>query len=138
MSEPLAYIKHKWYCNECWKYTERTIDCHTKPPLTKTLPCDYCGKLALKYKGGTDARVTTYGNCGYVSCEKGSAQNIKNMDMKQKEEYEQKCANDPFIKQRREEKKPENRPWWRKDMEKPLDLTRIKDVNKYIETGEKD
>ncbi len=28
-------------------------------------------------------------------------------------------------------------PWWRKPGSKPLDVTKIKDVTKYIQTGEK-
>jgi hypothetical protein len=28
-------------------------------------------------------------------------------------------------------------PWWRPEGSKPLDVTKIKDVQKYIETGEK-
>lgn len=29
-------------------------------------------------------------------------------------------------------------PWWRKPGDKPLDLSRVKDTRRYIDTGEKD
>ena len=45
-----------------------------------------------------------------------------------------------WVEQKKQEQKAkeEATPWWREKGEKPLDTSKIKDVNKYILTGDKD
>ena len=129
----LAFIKHTYYCKQCWQHTERILSCHEQPPFSRTLPCDACGALELKYEGGTDCRVTTNGNCGYVSFEKGSEQNIKRIGQ---DAYEKMCNEDRVVAAKRKGLEEGKKCWWREGG-KPLDLNSVKDVNKYIQTGDK-
>jgi hypothetical protein len=135
LSEPLARINHKYYCRECYKYNHIILSCHDKPPLSKDLECPDCGNVGLKYEGGFDCRVTSTGNCGYESAEKISKQNIKRIG---KEQFEKMCDADPVIKHKKESAEQGKKMWWRanqKDKSKPIDLSKIKDVKKYIEHG---
>lgn len=126
----LANITHKYYCGKCSKFINITLPHYENRPFD--ICCSVCDE-DLKYKGSADARVSSIGNCGYISAERISEQNIKRIG---KDAYHQMCLEDPIGKARAEQVKHE-KPWWRKNMDKPLNLSEIKDTKKYIETGEK-
>ncbi len=137
-SEPLAMIQHKYYCKVCYKHSSFTMSCHDKPPLSIELECPYCQQKAMKYQGGFDCRVTTTGNCGYESFEKGSDRNIKRIGQ---DGLDAMIAADPVAKHRKESAAKAKDLWWRQGLEnpaKPLDLSKIKDTEKYIQTGKTD
>ncbi len=131
MENSFGNIIYKYYCKECSKFFKMSIDFDER---LKDWGCPKCLKK-LKFVGGTDARVAGNG-CGYVSYEKQSEINWKNLSQDQKE----KALNDSFTVQRDKRDVEANKGrWWRDfcpDPDKPLDLSRIKDTEKFIMTGE--
>ena len=128
-----ATISYKYYCKKCSHFLSYILDFDER---LNEFACPKCLEK-LKYCGGNDIRVSATGNCGYISLERQSERNIKEIGQ---DRYNQMCEKDPIISKRIEAKKEENRPWWRKyqdDPSKPINLKDIKNPEKYIETGEK-
>lgn len=121
-------IAYRYYCNKCSCFYKFILDfderLHQKCPVCEE---------ELKYHGGTDIQISDNGNCGYCSAERVSEQNIKRIGQSA---YNDMCNKDPVIKGRREGREEGKKCWWREGG-KPLDLSEIKSVDKYIATGQK-
>ena len=128
----LARIIYKYYCEDCSKFYKMELDFDDR---LKDWGCPKCLKK-LKYKGGCDARVSSNGNCGYVSCEKQSESNWKNLSSIEKEQH---LANSLTVQRDKRNTELNKQRFWREycpDPNKPLDLSKIKDTEKFINTGE--
>jgi hypothetical protein len=127
-------VAYKYYCNKCSRYDKYII------PFEERLneyACKVCFEK-MKYCGGCSIAISSTGNCGYISAEKVSEQNIKRIGMTR---YKEMCMEDPLYSKRVEAHETSKEIWWRKtlkDPTKPLPLSKVKDVQKYIETGSMD
>lgn len=127
-------ISYQYYCADCSKIFKYILDFDDR---LKDYACPIC-LSKLKYKGGTDVSVSSTGNCGYQSAEKVSEQNMKRIGQ---DAYRQMCLEDKLVQKRIEAHDKNKRPWWREnlvDPSKPLPLDKIKDVEKFIKTGDID
>lgn len=113
-------------CNNC-KYEEEDFE----QSITKNFPakCPSCKKKKLVQDYSIPKDIT-----GHVyeikTALQQSEKNIKDMG---KEQAQIKFDNLPQTK-----KKKAPKPWyWSEGQEKPLDITKIKDTKRFIETGEK-
>lgn len=132
MKNQFARIIYKYYCESCSKIYKMELDFDDR---LKNWGCPKCLKK-LKYKGGTDARVSSTGNCGYVSCEKQSEENWKKLSSEEKEIH---LANSLTVQRDKRNQEANKGRFWKNycpDPNKPLDLSKIKDVEKFILTGD--
>lgn len=119
-----------FYCRKCFKHTyieqwNTSKFRHARCSYCKNKDTKFVDTVSYSYGGGKD-------NVGYISCEKQSEVNIKRIG---RESYEKMADADPIMSKRKEAAK--KLPWWRNGEKKPLDVSGIKDISKYIRTGEK-
>lgn len=121
------------YCN----YTYKCLDCNKMfherhSTKQKGAECPICEKICyLILASKLDCAPS---KCGFLSVDTVTKQNLKRVG---NEQYQKMCDADPVISARRKGREQDKKAWWRKG-EKPLDLKTVKDVKRYIATGEKD
>ena len=126
MSE-YAIIVYTYHCDDCSKTTKLIVDFDDRLKQK----CATCGK-DMRFKGGCDARQSSVGNCGYTSFEKQAKINEKRVG---KETIDKMIAEDPVVSKRKAAAETP-KPWFYPNDKTPTEVNRIKDKDKYIQTGE--
>ena len=121
-------VAYEYYCNKCSAMFKKILDFDDRLHQD----CEVCGEK-LKYKGGCDISVASH-NVDFLSVDTVTKQNMKRIG---NEQYQKMQDADPIVKGRRKAREEGKKCWWRKDG-KPLDLSKIKNTEKYIQTGETD
>ncbi len=124
-------ILFEYQCEACQEVFDFWLTMSQKRPKK----CPSCGKHGL------NQLFTTNVICNFIESAKtfGKAAEI-NAKREGKAGIERMEENDPVKIEQDKQKK--NTPWWRsgkhgtKKRDKPLDISKIKDTQKYIETGE--
>ncbi len=122
-------------CEHCSHELDKWFEYGDSNPV-HPVKCPECKKDGL-YQVYTsnfcpNAEPTTFG--------KQSEVNVKKLG---KEQLQIRQSKDKFLQHRKKQEKLNKEAWWRNGevpgtkLEKPLDLTTVKDEKKYIETGEK-
>ena len=121
---------YEYLCSNCEERFEAAQSIKDKP-LKR---CPKCGKHKLVRQFGTPeffvmgAEPKTVGELAK-----------RNTGKMSQHEYVDRLANDEKryekLTGKKKKKKKAPKPWWR-DTDKPLDLSKIKNTQKYIETGE--
>lgn len=123
---------YEFWCEACGDVFEWWLTMSQKRPKR----CPSCKKNKLCQSFSTNVicnfleSAKTFGKAAEINAKRVGASNLKEIE-----------SADPLFQHREEQKK--NVPWWRKGkieglkkMDKPLDVTKIKDKQKYIMTGE--
>lgn len=117
---------YEFYCEDCKIAQEITQSILL--PLPEKCPKCNSDKWSQRYTGGLDGFVeqeaTTVGQLG--------ERNARKMG---KERHDKKC--DELLGPTKVAQRDAPRPWWRDD-DKPLDLSKVKNTERYIKTGRKD
>lgn len=126
-----GHIQYKYHCNKCAKGYSYELS------FEEWQDGEFaCPKCLNKLKFVTSQDIRQGNNINYISAEKGSEQNIKRIGQ---EKMNEMIENDPVMKYKKESAKAAEKIWWRKglkDPSKPLDLSKVKDTQKYIDTGD--
>lgn len=127
-----GHVIYKYHCAKCSKYFKMELDFDDR---LKEWGCPIC-LTRLKFCGGTDARQSSIGNVGYLSYEKQTEVNWKNLDNDSKEKM---LAESYSVNRQKNNEEANKGRFWRHylpDPNKPLDLSKIKDTEKFVMTGE--
>lgn len=122
---------YEFWCEACGDVFEWWLTMKQKKP--KRCPSCKKNKLCQSYTTNVICNfiesANTFGKAAEINAKRVGIENLREME---------RC--DPLYEQRQKQKQL---PWWRKGninglkkMEKPLDVSKIKDKEKYIVTGE--